>query len=70
LLAVTDQPDDDDDSKQDELRVIDGTSAAIGQFPFVVFIQALMLDENTTKECGGALISDNYVITAAQCVAS
>jgi secreted trypsin-like serine protease len=66
--VTTDQP--DIDSNKDESRVIDGTSAAIGQFPFVVYLQSLMLDGNTTMECGGALISDNFVITAAQCVAS
>lgn len=65
---MTDYP--DEDGKEDESRVFAGTAASIGQFPFVVYLQSLLFDGNTTVECGGALISDNYVITAAQCVAS
>jgi secreted trypsin-like serine protease len=65
---VTDLP--VDDTKEDESRVIDGTAASIGQFPFVVYLQSFLFEGNSTLECGGALISDNYVVTAAQCVAS
>jgi secreted trypsin-like serine protease len=44
-------------------QLIDGQEAEIGQFPWQV-----MLLLNLVFQCGGSLISDRWVLTAAHCV--
>lgn len=43
-------------------RIISGTEADIGEFPWMVAIGL-----NKMFFCGGALISDIFVLTAAHC---
>ncbi|CAB9516170.1 Chymotrypsin-like elastase family member 1 [Seminavis robusta] len=50
------------DLEQESNTVVGGTTASDGEFPFF----ALFGDTN----CGGTMISDNRVLTAAHCVAS
>ncbi|RZC38537.1 Trypsin and/or DUF1986 domain containing protein, partial [Asbolus verrucosus] len=47
-------------------RVIGGQTARVGQFPFVAAIQVRTADGGFF--CGGTLITDEWIVTAGQCV--
>jgi len=47
--------------------IIRGQWAARGAWPWHVMLKVILL--NGTSECGGSLISDRWVLTAAHCVA-
>ncbi|NP_001298176.1 brachyurin precursor [Stomoxys calcitrans] len=47
-----------------EGRIISGQNAYLGQFPWQVIIK---LDEYDDLLCGGSIISDSWVLTAAHC---
>lgn len=52
-----------------EGRIINGTQALPGQFPFLVFLENVNTTEQNRQSYGvGALISDRYVLTSAQAV--
>jgi chymotrypsin-like protease len=44
-------------------QIIGGEEAEIGQFPWQV-----LLRKDSEMQCGGSLISDRWVLTAAHCV--
>lgn len=48
------------------IRIIGGSPASAGQFPWQVAV--FFTTSSGTYLCGGALISDLYVLTAAHCV--
>ena len=48
-----------------ECQMKGGEPAAIGEFPFMVSLRSLVGD---THICGGALIQEDVVVTAAHCV--
>ncbi|XP_059485536.1 brachyurin-like [Neocloeon triangulifer] len=52
-----------------EGRILGGTAATLGQFPYFVYVLGTKADGTTTISCGGALLSESWVLTAAQCVA-
>lgn len=46
-------------------RIVNGTKAALGQFPYQVSLQR---SYNSRHFCGGSLIDEYYVVTAAHCM--
>lgn len=48
-------------------RVINGQHAQPNQFPWHAIIEGTMLNSDRTL-CGGALISNTFVLTAAHCI--
>src|SRR5437899_1996635 len=50
-----------------DVRIINGTPAAAGQFPYQVFV-ASQTSPNTAELCGGSVLSSMDILTAAHCV--
>lgn len=50
------------------LRIINGHIDTQNQFPWQAHIQASYANSPTINNCGGSIISNTYVLTAADCV--
>lgn len=49
-------------------RIVGGKGAKFGEWPWQVLVrEATWLGLFTKNKCGGVLITDKYVITAAHC---
>lgn len=48
--------------------IIGGEPAAEGEFPFLVSVQVDVLINTFRHTCGGTILSDKYVLTAAHCL--
>ncbi|XP_067634004.1 serine protease SP24D-like [Eurosta solidaginis] len=46
-----------------DMRILNGNEAAIGQFPFIVSVTRF-----SVHRCGGSILSNRYVLSAAHCV--
>lgn len=49
-------------------RIVGGTETDIDEFPWIAQIQYRKADRTIGSHCGGSLINDRFVITAAHCV--
>lgn len=49
-------------------RIIKGASAKPDQFPFYAFLDIKDIVPNQGGICGGAIISDQWIVTAAHCI--
>lgn len=47
-------------------KIINGTSASLGQFPFYAKLE-FFFDNGDSADCGGSLITDDFILTAAHC---
>ncbi|KAF2362327.1 Serine proteases trypsin domain [Trinorchestia longiramus] len=52
----------------DDAKIVGGTEAAPGEFPFVVALYLNNTEGEVNFHCGGSLISRHYVVTGAHCV--
>lgn len=50
-----------------EGRIIGGRTAKPGQFPHQVLVRFLDEDETFNTVCGGSIISDRWIVSAARC---
>ncbi|XP_073981310.1 trypsin-1-like [Rhodnius prolixus] len=50
------------------IKIVGGTNAETGEFPWQVSIQRVDEDESALHICGGAVISSSWIVTAAHCV--
>lgn len=48
-------------------KIINGQNAYDGQFPYYTSLQ-ILLESGNGSSCGGTLISDKWVLTAAHCL--
>lgn len=51
-------------------KIVGGSAAAAGQFPFMAFVAYVNGNGNLTFICSGTLVSSNVVLTAGHCTAS
>ncbi|XP_055373766.1 serine protease easter-like [Condylostylus longicornis] len=49
-------------------RIFGGTETKLGEFPWLALIEYEKKNEDPGHHCGGSLINDRYVLTAAHCV--
>lgn len=49
-------------------RIVDGEPAEPAQFPFYVYLDIKMQNPKMRGGCGGSIISDEWILTAAHCL--
>lgn len=47
-------------------RVINGDDASPNQFPYLAYL--VLTKRGKTSECGGSIISEKHILTAAHCL--
>lgn len=52
-----------------ESRIVGGHKAEIGQFPYYAFLIIHFTGTNKNAYCGASLISDEWLLTGAHCIA-
>lgn len=56
------------EAKTIDTRIVDGTPAVNFQFPWHVSLRIRVINSDRESFCGGALISDLFILTAASCL--
>lgn len=51
-----------------EARIVDGRTANLGQFPYYAYLD-INKSNGSTAGCGASIISGNWLISAAHCLA-
>lgn len=67
VLASCDAPEDDFEDESEQ-RVWNGQPASKGEYPFMASLHLRQGAEVSRAFCGGALIRDRWIVTAAHCV--
>lgn len=49
-------------------KIVNGTDANIGEFPFIVSLQYIHNATHSYHSCGGSILNRNWILTAAHCV--
>eukprot|EP00092_Neocalanus_flemingeri_P025855 GFUD01028022.1.p1 GENE.GFUD01028022.1~~GFUD01028022.1.p1 ORF type:complete len:397 (+),score=85.51 GFUD01028022.1:124-1314(+) len=57
-------------SKKFQVRITGGEEAEINEFPWAALLEIKVDGANKPFRCGGTLVNDKYVLTAAHCVSS
>ncbi len=70
VSALSIQPSKSDSPKDDSGRIINGHDVPEGKYPFVVSLQESSSPCHSKGEhfCGGSVINDNTILTAAHCL--
>nr|Q8I6K0.1 RecName: Full=Phenoloxidase-activating factor 3; AltName: Full=Prophenoloxidase-activating factor III; AltName: Full=Serine protease-like protein PPAF-3; Contains: RecName: Full=Phenoloxidase-activating factor 3 light chain; Contains: RecName: Full=Phenoloxidase-activating factor 3 heavy chain; Flags: Precursor [Holotrichia diomphalia]BAC15604.1 prophenoloxidase activating factor-III [Holotrichia diomphalia] len=63
-------PDRTECGLQDDFKVLGGEDTDLGEYPWMALLQQTKTSGAKSFGCGGSLISDRYVLTAAHCVVS
>ena len=58
------------DSARPTDRIVGGEEAKLGEWPWQVFVKILKGNENSYSFCGGSVVAQRWVLTAAHCVVS
>ena len=51
-----------------ENRIVGGTAAQLGHWPWIGSLQYVDEDGGTVHNCGASLINNRFVVTAAHCM--
>lgn len=49
-------------------KIVNGTDADIQDFPFIVSLQHVADEETSYHSCGGTILNELWILTAAHCV--
>lgn len=49
-------------------RIVNGSDADIAEFPFIVSLQIIQDDVTSNHNCGGSILNEHWVLTAAHCL--